>query len=40
MGHDWVFEVLDLDGKRIDKVLAQKDPAAEHPLDWQKRQIS
>lgn len=36
----WVFEVLDLDGKRIDKVLAQKDPAAEHPLDWQKRQIS
>ena len=22
----WIFEVLDLDGKRIDKVLAQKDP--------------
>ena len=22
----WIFEVLDLDGKRIDKVLAEKDP--------------
>lgn len=22
----WVFEILDLDGKRIDKVLAQRDP--------------
>ena len=21
----WIFEVLDLDGKRIDKVLAQRD---------------
>ena len=36
----WIFEVLDLDGKRIDKVLAQKDPATDHPLDWQKRQLS
>lgn len=27
----WVFEVLDLDGKRIDKVLAQMDSAADAP---------
>jgi putative hemolysin len=27
----WVFEVVDLDGKRIDKVLAQlQPPAADH----------
>jgi putative hemolysin len=24
---DWLFEVVDLDGKRVDKVLANRHPA-------------
>jgi len=28
----WIFEVLELDGKRIDKVLAQPEPPAASSL--------
>jgi putative hemolysin len=30
---DWIFEVVDLDGKRIDKVLAMPRPAADAPAN-------
>jgi putative hemolysin len=29
---DWVFEIVDIDGKRIDKVLALRKPAEATPL--------
>ncbi len=30
---DWKFEVVDMDGKRIDKVLATRKPAPEEPVE-------
>ncbi|WP_269532291.1 hemolysin family protein [Chitinimonas sp. BJYL2] len=29
----WIFEVVDMDGKRIDKVLASRDPSADTELE-------